>query len=165
MSGSIDLMIEEDAVGNVVDACVIDFKSMEGGKDAEHNDELEWTELALQVQLYARAARDVLEKVIETGHVHLLKDNQRVTVPVDEDAIRAAIKNIEWAVHGIVTSDFPMRPHSKKCPTCDFRQLCPQRPEAFQPGTTPPPIRIPGAGGPKIAAALELFDPHYSADV
>jgi DNA helicase-2/ATP-dependent DNA helicase PcrA len=162
VSGSIDLVIEEDAFGNVLDACVIDFKAIEGGDDPEHNDRLEWTELALQVQLYARAARDVMRQAIEKGHVHLLKDNQRVTVPVDQHSVDVAVRNAEWAVQGIIAGDFPMRPHERKCPKCDFRQLCAKQPESFQLRTVPPPIRVPGPSGEKMAAALELFDPNYT---
>lgn len=127
ISGSIDLMLREDENGEVLDAEVVDFKSMEGGEDPELNPKLDWTELSLQVQLYAKAAREVLGEAARTGSVHLLKDNQRIDVPVDDDAVAAAITNVEWAVGRILDQDFPMRPHPDKCPSCDFRSLCPKR--------------------------------------
>jgi len=163
VSGSIDLMIQEDANGNIIDACVIDFKAIEGGEDPENNAQLEWTALALQVQLYATAARDVLGEAIQAGHVHLLKDNQRVEVPVDDPAIQAALANVNWAVEGIISGDFPMRPHRSKCADCDFRQLCPMSPQQFQIAPPPPPIRTPGATEGTMVGAFELFDPNFTA--
>src|SRR5207253_1541021 len=80
------------------DATVIDFKAIAGGLDPAANEELDWTELALQVQLYAHASREVLSENAKTGAVHLLKDNQRVEVPVTDSAISAALANVEWAV-------------------------------------------------------------------
>ena len=54
ISGSIDLMLHEDEDGEILDAQVIDFKSMEGGDDPELNPALDWTTLSLQVQLSPR---------------------------------------------------------------------------------------------------------------
>ena len=139
VSGSIDLMIEEDERGNIVDACVIDFKTLEGGENPLTVDKLEWTELVLQVQLYAKAARDVLGQVAHRGHVHLLKDSQRIEVPVDDDAIAAALANVEWAVAGIAAEDFAMRPHADKCFACDFAKICPKTPQMFE----TPTFRLP----------------------
>jgi DNA helicase II / ATP-dependent DNA helicase PcrA len=161
VSGAIDLMIEEDEAGNVVDACVIDFKTIEGGDIPEENEELEWTELSLQVQLYAKAARDVLGRLTEQGFVHLLKDGQRVDVPADDAAVADAIANVEWAVEGIVSEDFPMRPAQAKCDACDFQKLCRRQPEPFARVTAPPPIRLPG-GGIRMVLAFREFDPSYA---
>ena len=82
ISGTIDLLLREDTDGNILEATVIDFKTMEGGPEPEENERLQWTDLALQVQLYAKAANEVLGKNARTGAVHLLRDNQRVEVPV-----------------------------------------------------------------------------------
>ena len=162
VSGSIDLMIQEDPQGRIVDACVIDFKTIEGGDEPDSNANLDWTELSLQVQLYATAARDVLGEAIEAGHVHMLKDNKRVEVSVDETALSDARRNIEWAVGGILREDFPMRPHVDKCTRCDFRQLCPMVPGEFEITDKPPPIRIPGDPGSRMIGVFNLFDPNFS---
>ena len=144
LGGSIDLLLHLDDEERVVDASVIDFKTMEGGPDPEENEELDWTELALQVQLYARAAADVLEANARTGAVHLLRDGERVDVPVDDDALAAAVRNVEWAAEQIVAGDFPMRPHPDKCRKCDWRYLCPMASERFATDEVPPPLRLPG---------------------
>ena len=145
ISGSIDLLLHEDDEGNILQAEIIDFKAIEGGAQPDANDDLDWTELALQVQLYARAADKVLGQNARTGSVHLLKDNQRVEVPISEEAVDAALENIEWAVTGILQSDFPMRPHPDKCASCDFRSICPQTPQGFGVSTTvPPELYLPG---------------------
>jgi DNA helicase-2/ATP-dependent DNA helicase PcrA len=142
IAGSIDLLLRQDAQGNVIDARVIDFKSIQGGPDPENNEQIEWTELALQVQLYALAARQVLGENTRTGAVHFLRDNTRIDVPVDQDAIEAATRNVEWAVERIVGGIFPMRPHPTKCEACDFVALCPRQPQGI-PGNPPPPLLTP----------------------
>lgn len=162
VSGAIDLMIEEDDQGNVVDACVLDFKTMEGGDDPTTNTSLEWTELALQVQLYAKAAVDILGNVTEAGFVHLLKDGQRVEVPITDAAKEAAISTIEWAVEGIVTQDFPMRPSQGKCADCDFNKICSMRPEEFSDPTVPPPLHTPGQPNKRAVACFAEFDKGFA---
>ncbi len=144
ISGSIDLLLKEDERGNILQAEIIDFKTMEGGEQPEANDKLDWTELALQVQLYARAADQVLGQNARTGSVHLLKDNQRVEVPITQEAVDAALANVVWAVEGILQSDFPMRPHPDKCQGCDFRSICPRTPQNFSNSTeAPPELHLP----------------------
>lgn len=139
ISGSIDLLLSEDDRGEIVGAEVIDFKTMDESED------LEWTELALQVQLYSRAAAQVLGENARTGSVHLLKDNKRIEVPISEDAVDSAVANIEWAVSGILNADFPMRPHPVKCKKCDFRTICRMVPEEFSNSQTlPPELHLPG---------------------
>lgn len=156
ISGSIDLLLYEDEEGNILQAEIIDFKTMEGGKTPGENDNLDWTELALQVQLYARAADQVLGRNARTGSVHLLKDNQRVEVPITQEAVDAALANIEWAVTGILCSDFPMRPHPEKCEKCDFRTICPGTPQDFSVLTTvPPELHLPGRR--EMARAFSLY--------
>lgn len=157
ISGSIDLMLREDDDGNILEASVVDFKAMEGGEFPEENEELQWTELSLQVQLYAKAAREVLGENARTGSVHLLKDGQRVEVPVDDAAISAAIANVEWAVDRVIAGDFPMRPYSSKCASCDFNILCPKRPESFGTSIVPPAIHTPGSPSEELARAFSEF--------
>ena len=140
IAGSIDLLLRTNEEDEIIEATVIDFKAMEAG------DELDWTELALQVQLYAKAATDVLGENARTGAVHLLKDGQRVQVPVDEDAIDAATANVEWAVSRIIDGDFPRRPHPDKCGACDFNLLCNREREEFSTSARPPALHIPPAG-------------------
>lgn len=157
VSGSIDLLLRTNEEGEIVEATVIDFKAMEGGPDPLDGEKLEWTELALQVQLYAKAATDVLGENARTGAVHLLKDGQRVQVPIDGDAIEAAVANIEWAVSRIIAGDFPRRPHPKKCETCDFRLLCNQQREEFDTEVRPPPLHIPQRD-PRMALAFSQVE-------
>ena len=156
ISGSIDLLLHEDREGNIVQAEIIDFKTLEGGEQPAANIELDWTELALQVQLYVRAAEQVLGQNAKTGSVHLLKDNQRVDVPITEQAVQAALANIEWAVKGILQSDFPMRPHPNKCTRCDFKSICPRTPQSFNVLTSvPPELHLPGRN--ERVRAFSLF--------
>ncbi|MCF4113724.1 MULTISPECIES: ATP-dependent helicase [Dethiosulfovibrio] len=139
LTGSIDLLLHKDENGDILQAEVIDFKTIEGGENPTENKDIDWTELALQVQLYARAADQVLGHNAKTGSVHLLKDNQRVEVPITKEAVDSALANVEWAVTGILASDFPMRPHQNKCSKCDFQTICPKIPQEFHVLTTAPP--------------------------
>ena len=144
ISGAIDLLLKEDAGGNILAAEIIDFKTMDSGAPDDDALVIDWTELALQVQLYARAATQVLAENARTGSVHFLKDNRRVNIPVTAAALDAAIANIEWAVEGILAGDFPMRPHEAKCSGCDFQAICARTPQEF--GTLtgpPPPLHLP----------------------
>lgn len=157
ISGAIDLLVKEDDQGQIVEASVIDFKAMQGGDFPEENESLDWSELALQVQLYAKAAREVLGERARTGAVHLLKDNQRVQVPVSQQAVDAAVSNVEWAVDRILSGDFPMRPQQKKCERCDFQRLCARTPEVFGSPDIPPEIHLPGRKT-QLARAFSEFD-------
>jgi DNA helicase-2/ATP-dependent DNA helicase PcrA len=162
ISGSIDLLIKQDEQGRILEAEVIDFKAVEGGESPTYNDKLDWTELSLQVQLYAKAANEVLGENAKTGSVHLLKDNQRVDVPISDTAIEAAVHNIEWAVQGILAADYPMRPHPNKCTECDFRDLCSKIPRDFSfSKDRPPKIHIPE--GKESVRAFSYFEPDNSS--
>jgi len=159
VSGSIDLLLKEDTSGDIIDARVIDFKTLEGGDDIAANVSLDWAQLSLQVQLYAKAATDVLGEKAKTGALHMLRDNQRVNVPVSQKAIQNAVTNVEWAVDRILAGDFPRRPHSDKCNKCDFRALCSKSPQKFGTRSTPPAIHIPGESETqKLAAAFSEYD-------
>lgn len=157
LAGAIDLLLKVDDQNQIVDATVVDFKAIEGGDDPKANDNLNWVDLALQVQLYAHAAKEVLTEHAKTGTVHLLKDNKRVEVPVTDQAISAAADNVEWAVDRIIEGDFPMRPHPDKCDSCDFNALCSKKPQNFKVGTKPLAIFVPQ--GREMAAAFRLFKP------
>lgn len=153
ITGSIDLLLKEDESKNINVAEVIDFKSMEIPKQWE---EFDWREMSLQVQLYSRAAKEVIGENVETGYVHTLKNNKRVKVPVDETAVKNAISTIEWAVKGILQEDFPMRACSANCKSCDYRALCRQDREAFKRTELPPVINTPM--GERVIMAFEEED-------
>lgn len=151
ITGSIDLLLREDPNGNIIEAKVIDFKSMDYPE--ESRTPLFWINLALQVQLYAHAAEIVLGENARTGAVHLLKevntpDNpNRIVVPVTDDAVSAALENIQWAVEKIINHEFPMRPSRTKCAECDFSKICAKARQEFQDDVRPPEILIPEVQG------------------
>lgn len=150
ITGSIDLLLKEDEVNNIKSAEVIDFKSMEVPDKLE---DFDWREMSLQVQLYSRAAKEVIGEDVETGYVHILKNNKRISVPVDDGSVNKAIEAIEWAVKGIIQEDFPMRACTSNCHYCDYRALCRQEREEFKLKDKPPVINTPI--GEKIIAAFE----------
>ena len=156
ITGSIDLLLKEDAAKNINAAEVIDFKSMEVPDQLE---EFDWRDMSLQVQLYSRAAKEVIGENAKTGYVHTLKNNKRVEVPVDETAVKNAIGAIEWAVKGILQEDFPMRACSSNCKNCDYRALCRQEREPFKCQELPPVINTPV--GERVIAAFEEEDGEF----
>lgn len=156
ITGSIDLLLKEDETNNINAAEVIDFKSMEVPDELEGFD---WREMSIQVQLYSRAAKEVIGQNAETGYVHTLKNNKRIEVPVDEMAVKNAIGAIEWAVKGILQEDFPMRACSSNCKNCDYRALCRQEREPFKRKELPPVINTPV--GERVVAAFEEKDGEF----
>lgn len=151
ITGSIDLLLREDNDGNILEARVIDFKSMDF-PEGQLNPFF-WINLSLQVQLYAYAADIVLGENAKTGSVHLLKAPNtedvpnRVNVPITDEAIESAIQNIEWAVNRILEGEFPMRPSNSKCEECDFRKICSKQRQEFNSTEVPNPIHIPETNG------------------
>lgn len=140
ITGKIDLLLKEDNNKQIQSAEVIDFKSMEIPDDITQFD---WREMSVQVQLYSKAAREVIGQNAETGFVHNLKKNWREEVPVDDASVQKAIGAIEWAVKGILREDFPMRACGTNCSKCDFTALCAKKRQEFKTDTHPPQINTP----------------------
>lgn len=158
VSGAIDLLLKRDEHGNIMDSHVIDFKSLDAPDDDTPND---WIDLSLQVQLYAYAADQVLGENTRTGSVYLLKEHgtdARVNIPVENDAVSAAISNIGWAVDRILDGDFSMRPCRGKCESCDVNRICPKVPQHFTSDIVPPPIHVPTGQGQVQIKAFSEFD-------
>jgi DNA helicase-2/ATP-dependent DNA helicase PcrA len=147
ITGSIDLLLREDNDGNILEARIIDFKSMDF-PEGQLNPFF-WINLSLQVQLYAYSAVIVLGENAKTGSVHLLKapnsedSPNRIDVPITDSAIVSAIQNIEWAVNRILEGEYPMRPSISKCAECDFRKICSKQRQEFISVEVPNPIHIP----------------------
>lgn len=153
ITGSIDLLLKEDESKDIKSAEVIDFKSMEVPDELE---DFDWREMSVQVQLYSRAAKDVIGQNAETGYVHTLKNNKRIEIPVDKKSVDNAINAIEWAVKGIIQDDFPMRACASNCNQCDYKAFCKQKRESFKRNDVPPTVNTPV--GVKINAAFEERD-------
>jgi DNA helicase-2/ATP-dependent DNA helicase PcrA len=167
IAGAIDLLLEYDGEGDLVDATVIDFKTVARGPEEERPEHFDWTEFSLQVQLYAHAAVEVLGKNARTGKVHFLRDSKRVDVPISDEAERAALDTVEWAVDRIVASDFPMRPHPDKCNglrdkrPCDWAKICPKVAREFTGGDAPPAIAVPAPDKELAILAFREYDPTW----
>lgn len=153
VTGAIDLLLQEDPDHGITTADVIDFKTMEL---PESSPDYDWRDMSIQVQLYSKAAKEVLGENVQTGFIHTLKDNKRTAIPVDTPAIESAIGAIEWAVSGILANDFPMRPCKSNCGNCDFKLMCRQKLQPFSRKDLPPAIHTPN--GDKPIAALDLED-------
>lgn len=153
ITGAIDLLLKEDADKGYLSADVIDFKTMES---PDNNVDYDWRDMSIQVQLYSKAAREITGENVQTGYIHTLKDNNRIQIPVQDKDVSNAVKVVEWAVSGIMASDFPQRACKKSCTDCDFRALCEQRHDEFKIATRPPKINTPN--GEVSVAAVEDDD-------
>lgn len=60
----------EEPDKGIVTADVIDFKSME---TPENITDYDWRDMSIQVQLYSKAAREVIGENVETGYIHTPK--------------------------------------------------------------------------------------------
>ena len=148
VTGAIDLLLQEDPDHGITTADVIDFKTMELPDEVENYD---WRDMSIQVQLYSKAAKEVMGENVQTGYIHTLKDNRRTAIPVDPHSVENAIGAIEWAVSGILENDFPMRPCKTNCSHCDFKAMCAQKQQPFARKDLPPMINTPNGERP-IAA-------------
>ena len=153
ITGAIDLLLKEDTKSGIESADVIDFKTMEAPEKSEDYD---WRDMSIQVQLYSKAAKEIMGENVQTGYIHTLKDNKRIKIPVEDKDVDNAIKAIEWAVSGIMASDFPQRACPGSCAKCDYKALCAQRRDNFKARTRPPKINTPN--GEQSVAAVEEDD-------
>lgn len=153
ITGAIDLLLQEDPGRGITTADVIDFKTMELPDSVA---DFDWRDMSIQVQLYSKAAKEIMGENVQTGFIHTLKDNRRTAIPVDTQSVENAIGAIEWAVSGILANDFPMRPCKSNCEHCDFRAMCAQKAQAFNRDDLPPTIHTPN--GEKKIAAFDLED-------
>lgn len=153
ITGAIDLLLQEDPRRGITTADVIDFKTMELPDSVA---DFDWRDMSIQVQLYSKAAKEIMGENVQTGYIHTLKDNRRTAIPVDTQSVENAIGAIEWAVSGILANDFPMRPCKNNCEHCDFRAMCAQKAQAFNRHDLPPTIHTPN--GEKKIAAFDLED-------
>lgn len=153
ITGAIDLLLKDEPEHGITTADVIDFKTMEL---PENSTDYDWRDMSIQVQLYSKAANEVLGENVKTGFIHTLKDNRRTAIPVDQNAVNDAIAAIEWAVKGILSNDFPMRPCESNCKNCDFKSMCARKKQNFERSEMPPPIHTPN--GNRMIAAFDLED-------
>lgn len=156
ITGAIDLLLKEEPERGITTADIIDFKTMELPDDSVDYD---WRDMSIQVQLYSKAAKEIMGENVETGYIHTLKDNRRTAIPVDNDSVNKAIGIIEWAVSGILSNDFPMRPCKTNCDKCDFRAMCSQKRQSFSRSDIPPTISTPN--GDKVIAAFDVEEDEY----
>ena len=152
ITGAIDLLLKEEPDIGITTADVIDFKTME----IPNQEDYDWRDMSIQVQLYSKAAKEIMGENVETGYIHTLKDNKRTSIPVDDNSVDKAIKAIEWAVSGILSNDFPMRPCKSNCEKCDFKFLCTRTKQSFSHSDASPTVNTPD--GEKLIAAFDMME-------
>ena len=108
-------MILDREGGKIGNLAIVDYKTANDPK----TDDI----FAFQLAIYAAAGRgEGLD--VKAAYLHVLKESDRRNVPVDKVAVRVARKRADVLIEGIVAGEFPPRPQTAKCRTCDVRAIC-----------------------------------------
>ncbi len=126
ITGAIDIVRQDDPPR----VTLIDFKS---GDDKEDAKKLDAAEMALQIGIYAIAARSELEYEPEQGMVRYLDsgptEKAELKVPLDAKSLEKAKNTVAASALEIRQRKFSEGPRvdregKKRCVTCDFLGLC-----------------------------------------
>jgi DNA helicase-2/ATP-dependent DNA helicase PcrA len=114
VNGRADVILDREG-GKVGNLAIVDYKTANDPK----TDDI----FAFQLAIYAAAGRGEGLKV-KVAYLHALKESERHNIPVDSVAVRVARRRADVLIEGIVAGEFPARPESSKCRTCDVRAVC-----------------------------------------
>ena len=124
ISGSIDLLLREDEQGRVLEAQVVDFKTLEGGKIPEENPNLDWTGMHFKCNSTPGGPRGSRRGRAARSRPHV---EGRPAARGPRDGSRHQRCNGERGVGGRSHHQrrLPDAPHPTKCRYgCDFKALC-----------------------------------------
>jgi DNA helicase-2/ATP-dependent DNA helicase PcrA len=114
VNGRADVILDREG-GKVGRLAIVDYKTANDPK----TDDI----FAFQLAIYASAGRgEGLE--VDAAYLHILKEGERRGVPVDSVAVKVARKRADLLIEGIGGGEFPARPESSKCRSCDVRAIC-----------------------------------------
>lgn len=125
ITGAIDIVRQDDPPR----VTLIDFKS---GNETADTKKLDEAQMALQIGIYALAAKAELEYEPEQGLVRYLDsgptDKGELKVPLNADTLKSARKVVSETALAIRDRAFKQGPNEAKgkprCKTCDFLGLC-----------------------------------------
>jgi DNA helicase-2/ATP-dependent DNA helicase PcrA len=112
--GRADVILDREG-GRNGNLAIVDYKTA--------NDPTTDDIFAFQLAIHAAAGRGEGMNV-KAAYLHDLKASERRKVPVDSAAVRVARKRADILIEGILTGDFPARPETTKCRSCDVRVIC-----------------------------------------
>jgi DNA helicase-2/ATP-dependent DNA helicase PcrA len=114
VKGRADVILDREA-GVVGNLGIVDYKT---ANDPKTDDVF-----AFQLAIYATAGRgEGLD--VTSAYLHSLKESERKNVPVDEPTLFDARSRADKLIAGIVTGEFPPKPETTKCRSCDMRSIC-----------------------------------------
>lgn len=114
VNGRADVILDREG-GKIGKLAIVDYKTANDPK----TDDI----FAFQLAIYAAAGRgEGLD--VKAAYLHVLKESDRRNVPVDKVAVRVARKRADILIEGIVAGEFPPRPQTAKCRSCDVRAIC-----------------------------------------
>jgi DNA helicase-2/ATP-dependent DNA helicase PcrA len=114
VNGRADVILDREG-GVIGNLAIVDYKT---ANDPKADDVF-----AFQLAIYASAGRGEGLNV-EAAYLHQLKDSERKAVLIDNPTIKAARERANTAIQGVVDGEFPPKPDSAKCKTCDVRAIC-----------------------------------------
>jgi DNA helicase-2/ATP-dependent DNA helicase PcrA len=126
VTGAIDIVRQDDPPR----VTLIDFKSGDERTDAKKLDE---EQMALQLAIYALAAKSELEYEPEQGMVRYLDsgahEKAELMIPLDPQTLEKSKKTVSETAHAIRERRFKEGPKKEqegklRCGTCDFLGLC-----------------------------------------
>jgi DNA helicase-2/ATP-dependent DNA helicase PcrA len=130
IAGAIDIVRQDDPPR----VTLIDFKS--GDPESDAHQKLDEQEMALQVALYAVAAKKELEYEPERGLVRYLDaentKSAELRVPLNQEALTKAKRTVSQAAKNVLSRRFKSGPTSpprdpsnrSRCSECDFSEFC-----------------------------------------
>lgn len=114
VSGRADVILDREG-DKINSLALVDYKT---ANDPKADDIF-----GFQLAIYASAGRGEGLKV-DAAYLHHLKEGERRGMPVDKVAVKVARKRADVLIEGIVDGDFPARPETSKCRSCDMRAIC-----------------------------------------
>jgi DNA helicase-2/ATP-dependent DNA helicase PcrA len=114
VNGRADVILDREG-GVIGNLAIVDYKT---ANDPKADDVF-----AFQLAIYASAGRGEGLNV-DAAYLHQLKESERKAVPIDNPTIKAARQRANMLIQGIVDGQFPAKPDSAKCKSCDVRAIC-----------------------------------------
>ncbi len=119
IGGRIDLLKKMDENGNLSEVEIVDFKNEKEGADLYSRN------YELQLRLYAMACLESLGLHPKKACIHHLdaSGGKKDYIPIDEESLKEARKEIDGYVSGIIGRKFIPKP-TTDCKDCDWRKIC-----------------------------------------
>lgn len=122
LSGRADVILTGEG-GKQDSLAIVDYKAATDPRREDH--------FALQLAVYTAAGRGE-GLTVDAAYLHDLHAGDRHDVDVSDSATAAAVERVAGLAAGIRKAQFPARPESVRCSSCDFRRVCRHAPPGYR---------------------------------